>query len=189
VPRAISIGRRKTPGEHLTWFRAHLTVRGGTCGGSDGGTPPQEQPASVTVAPAPVATFASIGQTTALTGQVQGTNGSVLSNVTISWTTLNGSVASVSPASGSSSTVTSRGNGACLGDGLTANGSGRYFFSRHYAGTPWSCIPLPIVMPTISAVPPASPMTRRRSCAGSERRTVLEINEVAAVPGTAGRQD
>jgi len=25
-------------------------------------------------------------------------------------------------------------------------------------------IPLPIVMPTISAVPPASPMTRRRSC-------------------------
>jgi len=25
-------------------------------------------------------------------------------------------------------------------------------------------IPLPIVMPTISAVPPANPMTRRRSC-------------------------
>lgn len=82
------------------------------CGGSDGGTPPQEQPASVTVSPATVATFASIGQTTALAGQVQGTNGSVLSNVTISWTTLNGSVASVSPASGSSSTVTSTGNGA-----------------------------------------------------------------------------
>ncbi|MGH7521348.1 MAG: hypothetical protein ACREMI_08720 [Gemmatimonadales bacterium] len=25
-------------------------------------------------------------------------------------------------------------------------------------------IPLPIVIPTMSAVPPASPMTRRRSC-------------------------
>ena len=27
-------------------------------------------------------------------------------------------------------------------------------------------IPLPIVIPTISAIPPARPMTRRRSCAG-----------------------
>src|SRR5437773_495032 len=27
-------------------------------------------------------------------------------------------------------------------------------------------IPLPIVMPTMSAVPPANPMTRRRSCGG-----------------------
>ena len=50
-------------------------------------------------------------------------------------------------------------------------------------------IPLPIVMPTISAVPPANPMTRRRSCAGWERRTVVEINELAAPRGTEGRPD
>ena len=90
-----------------------ITIFATACGGSDdGGTTPQEQAASVTVSPATVATLASIGQTAALTGQVRGTNGGVLSNVTISWTTLNASVASVSPASGSSSTVTSTGNGA-----------------------------------------------------------------------------
>ncbi len=83
------------------------------CGGSDGdgGTPPQEEAASVTISPGTAATFASLGQTAGLTAQVRGGNGGVLNNVTISWTTLTASVASVSPANGSATTVTSTGNG------------------------------------------------------------------------------
>ncbi|MBC7789170.1 MAG: Ig-like domain-containing protein [Anaerolineae bacterium] len=82
------------------------------CGGSDdGGTTPGERAASVTISPATVATFASLGQTAGLTGQVRGDGGSVLNNVTISWTTLSASVASVSAATGSGTTVTSVGNG------------------------------------------------------------------------------
>lgn len=88
-----------------------ILLAAAACGGSDGGTTPQEQPASVNIAPATLGTFASLGQTATLTGQVRGDEGGVLNNVTISWTTLSSAVATVSPASGSTTTVTATGNG------------------------------------------------------------------------------
>ncbi len=44
-------------------------------------------------------------------------------------------------------------------------------------------IPLPIVMPTISAVPPASPMTRRRSCDCVVKRSADRRGSVARAAG------
>jgi len=43
-------------------------------------------------------------------------------------------------------------------------------------------IPLPIVMPTISAVPPKNPMTRRRSCACGWTGVVNEGFSKAGTP-------
>lgn len=81
------------------------------CGGSDGGTPPQPQPAVVEVSIVPATTMTSIGDTRSATAVVRTADGTVIQGSSVSWTSSNTSVATVSPASGTGTTVTAVSNG------------------------------------------------------------------------------
>jgi plastocyanin len=80
-------------------------------GGSDGGTPPATStPTTLSIAPV-TTSIASLGDTRTLTAAVTDQNGAAMPNATVSWSTSDQAILTVSPTTGSSTTVTSHGNG------------------------------------------------------------------------------
>jgi len=92
-------------------FRCLPLLALAACGGSDAGTPPRTStPTTITIAPVTGA-IESIGDTRSLTATVLDASGAAMPDATVTWSTSDQSIVAVSPASGATTTLTSRGNG------------------------------------------------------------------------------
>jgi plastocyanin len=82
------------------------------CGGDDnGGTNPTSTPASLDLSPSSVPAMASLGLTAAINAQVRDGDGDLIPNTSVNFISRDAAVASVTPASGTSTTVTGNANG------------------------------------------------------------------------------
>jgi plastocyanin len=80
-------------------------------GGGDGGTPPGPTPASVTVAISSADAMSSVGDTRNLTATVRDASQTVIPAASVTWSTDNQAVATLSSTSGLTTTATAAGNG------------------------------------------------------------------------------
>jgi plastocyanin len=98
------------------------------CGGSDATPPRSTTPAALTIAPVS-GTMESLGDSRQLTATVRDANGAVLPGAAVSWTTSDQAIVSVSPASGQTTSVTSRGNGTATVTATAAPASSQQTFA------------------------------------------------------------
>jgi plastocyanin len=98
-----------------------LTAALAACGG-DGGTPPERQVASVTVSAASPSPLTSLGQTVSLSAQVRDAQNNAIDNATVTWSSSNSAVVSLSPTTGLSVTATAVSNGT---SNITAAAGGK----------------------------------------------------------------
>jgi plastocyanin len=80
-------------------------------GGGDGGMPPGPTPASVTVAISSADAMSSVGETRTLTATVRDASQTVIPAASVTWSTDNQAVATLSSTSGLTTTATAAGNG------------------------------------------------------------------------------